>query len=117
VIVLVVDDEADARDTLRDVLEDEGYTVRVAGNGADALASIEQTRPDVVLLDLMMPSTNGNAVYEHLQRRATDASIPVVVVTADPSRAPAGVPTLEKPIRLDRMLKLVALCCKADGEP
>jgi DNA-binding response OmpR family regulator len=111
-IVLVVDDEADARDTLRDVLEDEGYTVFVAASGSDAMRCLERVRPDVILLDLMMPLTSGNTVYEQLQKRPSSASIPILVVTAEPSRAPLGVPTLEKPIRLDKMLKLVELCCQ-----
>jgi len=111
-IVLVVDDDADTRETLRDFLEDEGYTVLVAANGNDALQCIEQTRPDVMLLDLMMPMTSGNSVYEQLQKRPGLASIPILAVTAEPSRAPLGMPALEKPIKLDRLLALVELCCE-----
>ena len=111
-IVLVVDDDADTRDTLRDVLEDEGYTVLVAANGSDALQCIEHTRPDVMLLDMMMPMTNGNSLYDQLQKRPRFASIPIVAVTAEPSRAPIGMPALEKPVKLDRLLALVALCCE-----
>jgi CheY-like chemotaxis protein len=111
-IVLVVDDDADTRETLRDVLEDEGYTVLVAANGSDAMQCIEHTRPDVMLLDMMMPMTNGNSLYDQLQKRPSLASIPVLAVTAEPSRAPIGVPALEKPVKLDRLLALVALCCE-----
>jgi CheY-like chemotaxis protein len=112
VIVLVVDDDADARETLRDVLEDEGYTVLIAANGADALQCLERTRPDVMLLDLMMPLTSGNSVYEQLQKKPSLASIPIIAVTAEPSRAPIGMPALEKPIKLHKLLELVALCCE-----
>ena len=112
-IVLVVDDDTDTRDSLRDALEDEGYTVLTAANGSEALSTLERTRPDVMLLDMMMPDTSGNAVYEQLQHRPGLASIPVVAVTAEPSRAPLGMPALEKPVRLGKLLELVALCCDA----
>jgi CheY-like chemotaxis protein len=113
VIVLVVDDDADARDTLRDALEDEGYVVLTAASGSEALATLEHTRPDVMLLDMMMPQTSGNSVHEQLQKRPELAAIPTVAVTAEPSRAPIGMPALEKPIRLRKLLELVALCCDA----
>lgn len=111
-IVLVVDDDADTRDTLRDFLEDEGYTVLTAASGADALRCLEHTRPDVMLLDLMMPMTSGNSLYEQLQNKPRFASIPILAVTAEPSRAPIGMPALEKPIKLHKLLELVELCCE-----
>ena len=111
-IVLVVDDDADTRDTLRDVLEDEGYVVLTAASGGEALATLEHARPDVMLLDMMMPGTSGNLVYEQLQKRPELAAIPTVAVTAEPSRAPIGMPALEKPIKLRKLLELVALCCE-----
>jgi CheY-like chemotaxis protein len=113
VIVLVVDDDAATRETLRDVLEDEGYTVLTAANGAEALRCIEHTRPDVVLLDMMMPMNSGNSLYEQLQNKPHLASIPILAVAAEPSRAPIGVPALEKPIKLHKLLELIALCCEA----
>jgi CheY-like chemotaxis protein len=113
VIVLVVDDDADTRDTLRDVLEDEGYIVLTAASGAEALETLEHTRPDVMLLDMIMPGTSGNAVYDQLQKRPRLAAIPTVAVTAEPSRAPIGMPAMAKPIRLRKLLELVALCCEA----
>lgn len=111
-IILVVDDDADTRDTLRDFLEDEGYTVLTAANGASALRCLEHTRPDVILLDMMMPMTSGNSLYEQLQKRPDFASIPILAVTAEPSRAPIGMPALEKPIKLHKLLELVELCCE-----
>jgi CheY-like chemotaxis protein len=110
--VLVVEDELQGAETLRDFLEDEGYRVVVARNGAEALARIEKETPSLVILDLIMPVMGGNSLYEHLQRSPALARIPVLVATSDPSRAPLGVPTLEKPLKLDRLLSLVALACQ-----
>jgi CheY-like chemotaxis protein len=112
-IVLVVDDDADTRDTLRDFLEDEGYTVLTAASGEQALQCLEHTRPDVMLLDMMMPMTSGNSLYEQLQKKPALASIQIVAVTAEPSRAPIGMPALEKPIKLHKLLELVELCCES----
>ena len=79
---LIVEDEENARDTLRRVLQREAWEVTEAVNGADGLEHLARERPDVILLDLMMPVMDG---FEFLRRmRANDAwsSIPVVVVTA-----------------------------------
>ena len=109
VMVLVVEDEVDARDTLRDVLEDEGYRVVVARDGNEAMRQLASTAPTLVILDLLMPGMSGNALYDEMQRSPLLARIPVLVTTSDPTRAPRGVPTLEKPIQIDKLLSLVAL--------
>lgn len=111
-MVLVVEDEVDARDTLRDVLEDEGYRVMVARDGKEALQHLAGAAvPSLVILDLLMPGMGGNAFYDEMQRSRSLARIPVLVTTSDPTRAPRGVPTLEKPIQIDTLLSLVALAC------
>ena len=80
--VLVVDDDALIRDTLATALGDEGYAVRVAPDGRAALRSISNWRPDVIVLDLMMPVMNG-AEFRIAQRGAADtAQIPVIVLSA-----------------------------------
>lgn len=108
-MILVVDDEVHSRETLRDVLEDEGYTVMTARNGVEALAQVMLHKPSLVILDLLMPGMGGNALYEEMQKSPELAKVPVLVTTSDPSRAPRGVPTLAKPLTLDRLLSLVAL--------
>jgi two-component system, sensor histidine kinase and response regulator len=107
-VILVVDDEAYCRETLCDALADEGYSVVAARNGREALEQLELRRPSLMILDLLMPGLSGNALYEEMQKSPQLAKIPVLVTTSDPSRAPLGVPTLEKPLRLDRLLSLVA---------
>jgi CheY-like chemotaxis protein len=80
--VLVVEDDADTCDTLRRMLEKEGWTVSEAENGRVALAQIAARRPDVVLLDLMMPEMDGFEFVAELRKRQEWRTIPVVVVTA-----------------------------------
>jgi len=110
-VILIVDDEVCGRETLRDLLEDEGYEVMVAGDGSEALHQLETKPPTLLILDLRMPGMNGNALYDEMQKSPGLAKIPVVVTTSDPTRAPIGVPTLGKPLRLDKVLSIVALAC------
>jgi DNA-binding response OmpR family regulator len=80
--VLVVDDDALIRDTLATALGDEGYAVRVASDGRAALDTMGHWRPDVIVLDLMMPVMDGPA-FRAAQRSATDtALIPVIILSA-----------------------------------
>src|SRR5438093_13537954 len=75
--ILVVDDEPMVRDTLAQVLADEGYIVDIAVDGADALACVRAARPDAILLDLMMPGMNGRQFLQALRDDPTYASVPV----------------------------------------
>lgn len=108
-MIMIIDDEIHGRETLRDALQDEGYAVVIAADGVEALHQLATVRPSLMILDLIMPGMNGNALYDELQKSPQLARIPVLVMTADPARAPNGVPTLAKPIRLDKLLSLVAL--------
>jgi CheY-like chemotaxis protein len=80
--VLVVDDEADTRELLRRVLVHDGWEVTGAENGRVALERIAAGRPDLILLDLMMPEMDGFEFVERLRRDVRGPSIPIVVVTA-----------------------------------
>jgi two-component system, sensor histidine kinase and response regulator len=110
--VLLVEDEAELRDSLREVLEDEGYQVDAAANGLEAMAMLALRRPCIVILDLIMPLMSGNEVYEAMQADPQLSQIPVVVSTSDSSRAPAGVLLMKKPVNLDRLLDTVAKFCR-----
>jgi two-component system, sensor histidine kinase and response regulator len=111
-MIMIVDDDLHGRDTLRDALQDEGYSVVVARDGREAMERLAmQPAPALMILDLLMPGMHGNALYDEMQRSPALAKIPVLVTTSDPTRAPAGVPTLGKPLRLDKLLSLVALAC------
>jgi CheY-like chemotaxis protein len=108
--VLIVEDEADLRDTLREALEDKQYRVAVAANGKEALELLLAKRPlpDVVIFDLQMPVLDGLAMYRAMQQHPLLATIPVMVSTADPTKAPAGVLVLPKPLKLARLLDEIA---------
>ncbi len=80
-IMLVEDDHAVAQ-TLIDALESSSYRVWLAETGADAKILLEQTRPDLIILDLMMPKMDGFEFVEHLRKREGGRDIPVVVLTA-----------------------------------
>ncbi len=107
-MILIVEDETHGRETLREVLQDEGYEVEVARNGLEAMHHLERIRPTLMILDLLMPGMSGTALYAEMQKSPELAKIPVLVTTSDPSRAPRGVPTLVKPLKLERLLSLVA---------
>ena len=78
--VLVVDDDPDIRELLFTALEDEGFEVVPAGNGEEALAIIKTFRPDVIVLDLMMPVMDGWQFAAELRNR--DEDIPIVLLSA-----------------------------------
>jgi DNA-binding response OmpR family regulator len=80
--VLVVDDDELIRDTLATALTDEGYVVRVAGDGRAALHTLGEWRPDLIVLDLMMPVMDGRAFRAAQRSAAVTANIPVIVLSA-----------------------------------
>jgi signal transduction histidine kinase/CheY-like chemotaxis protein len=81
-LVLVVEDDAAAREILERTLEKEGWAVTAAENGRIALQRVAEQRPALILLDLMMPEMDGFQVVEALREREAWRSIPIVVVTA-----------------------------------
>ena len=80
--VMIVDDEAIVRDSVRLCLEGEGYEVVEAADGAQALDLARKNTPDLVILDLMMPDKWGYAVCEELKKGAATQAIPVMFLTA-----------------------------------
>ena len=80
--VLVVDDDPKTREMLRRTLQKAGCTVAEAANGSEAIEALERATPGLVLLDLMMPGTDGFEVLERLQGEETWREVPVIIVTA-----------------------------------
>jgi signal transduction histidine kinase/CheY-like chemotaxis protein len=95
--VLLVEDDAVQRERMRGWLEGPQWAVREAANGREALDRLQQGKPDVILLDLMMPEMDGFAVVAALQKQADWRDIPVIVITSldldakDRERLNAGV--------------------------
>ncbi len=80
--LLIVEDEKDLQEILSYNFRQAGFEVSVAGKGAQGLALARQSRPDLVLLDLMLPDLSGLEICRTLKREAATASIPVVMLTA-----------------------------------
>jgi DNA-binding response OmpR family regulator len=79
--VLVVEDEQDVAELIRFNLGREGYDVRVALNGAEALRQVREFRPEVILLDIMVPQLNGWEVCRRLKQEPETRSVPIILVT------------------------------------
>jgi len=80
--ILLVDDEEDILDFLELILEEQGYSVVKATSGRDALASAQMHRPELILLDVMMPEMDGWEVLKLLKADEEVAHIPVAMLTA-----------------------------------
>lgn len=78
--ILVVDDEPQVRQVVADYLERDGYTVRAASTGTEALAEIAKKRPDLIVLDLMLPEIDGLTVLQRLRKEGDN--VPVIVLSA-----------------------------------
>ncbi|HMN26935.1 MAG TPA: response regulator, partial [Caldilineaceae bacterium] len=80
--VLIVDDDAMARETLEALLRREGYTLLFATNGSEVLDRLAQLAPDLILLDVMMPGMNGYELCERIKAMPTHRHIPIILLTA-----------------------------------
>jgi two-component system, sensor histidine kinase and response regulator len=105
--ILLVEDDADIRDSIQEFFTDEGFEVAIAGNGVEALEAMQHELPSVVVLDLMMPVMDGVTFYHRMQAEERFKTVPVVVSTSDPSRAPAGTVIVRKPIDLRMLSRIV----------
>ena len=107
--VLVVDDEDGVLYMVKDILEDDGFTVLTATDGRKGLLLAAHARPDVVVTDLMMPGISGRVLRERLQHDPRTARIPVLLMSAaykpQPGDQFAGV--IGKPFEIDELLRLV----------
>jgi len=107
--ILVVDDDRGIRETLGDVLRDEGYRVELASDGSEALARLRLGDvPSLILLDLSMPGMSGLEFRRAQLDDAALAGIPVVVLSADPKNPlPEVAGWLRKPVDLHELLATV----------
>lgn len=110
--VLVADDAPPVRNVLKRNLVKKGFNVLTAGNGAEALSLARQHRPDLILLDLNMPETDGYEVLTELHKEGATEQIPVVVISAhggeDEVRRAVGLGARDfivKPFNLNSLLQ------------
>ena len=119
--VLVVDDEADIRELVSGVLEDEGFTVRAAADSTAALEAIEERRPSLVLLDVWLQGSrlDGLQILQEVKRR--DPNLPVLMIsghgnldTAVAAIREGAIDFIEKPFEAERLLHLVNRATETD---
>lgn len=111
--VLIVDDHSDTRIICRELLTHYGYDVYEAQNGAQAMTIAAEVRPDLILLDFLMPDRNGIQVLGDLREAAGTEHIPIVIFTAAAARVeelldnPLVTRVLVKPIESMKLLRVV----------
>jgi CheY-like chemotaxis protein len=111
--ILVVDDDPGIVSFLELALLDEGYKVRAAGNGKEALDQVGAFRPDLILLDMNMPVMDGWEFCQQLRRKGSEGAVPVIVMTAA-SEAPSrsldvdAQGFLGKPFNLDSLFGAIS---------
>ncbi len=111
--VLVIDDEADLREMLCELIECEGLQVVSATNGQEAWSLLEGgLRPQLILLDMWMPVMDGPTFLARLKSHPEFASIPVVIVSAS-TPAPGASAVLRKPFQPERLADVVHTFCAA----
>ena len=105
--VLLVEDNADVRRLYAIGLNQRGFEVKLAANGAEAVERVTSERPDYILLDWMMPLMDGSEVIQRLDANGTSTDIEIIVISGQPApnEMPAHVRTwLTKPLTVDELV-------------
>jgi CheY-like chemotaxis protein len=105
--ILIVDDEPDLRFILRRCFEQAGHEVVSAGHGAAALDVVGESRPDLVVTDMMMPVMNGVELIERLRAEPSTAAIPIVALSGDTQLAGTADAIIGKPVLATEVLAVV----------
>jgi DNA-binding response OmpR family regulator len=115
--ILIVDDENDPRVYLETLFKENGYQTAVAFDGDEALPKVKDFKPDLITLDIIMPHETGVKFYRELQKDATYAGIPVIILSGvtrykelfarDHATMPKPFAFIEKPINRDELLEKV----------
>lgn len=107
--VLIVEDNSDVRRLYAIGLNQRGYEVKLAANGAEAVERIESERPDIILLDWLLPLMDGSEVLDRLSRERSLPTIPIIVISGQP--APEEIAHdprircwLTKPVSIDELV-------------
>ena len=117
--ILVVDDEEDITDLIKDILEDEGFSVRTAANGTEAQTAIQDNKPDLVLLDIWMPDIDGISLMNEWKKNYQTLPFSVVMMSGHGTLEHAIEATklgafdfLEKPLTLAKLVAVVKRALK-----
>ena len=112
--VLYVDDDLELTRLVQDCLEDEGYEVLIANDGEEGLGSVISERPDMVILDVMMPQLNGWEIAKYMRERDDYKDVPILMLTGiGPSLNEMTAPLygandhLDKPFDMDELISKV----------
>lgn len=118
--VLVVDDELDIAEAVKSILEEERYHVITCGNGREALGCLEETTPDLAIIDIMMPVMNGYETIKAIRKQPAWEKLPILVMSAiQPSVRPqeqGWTGFLKKPFSLRELLDTVRRLAPTDSE-
>ena len=112
--ILVVDDDAMVIKLLENILKNQGFEVVVAHDGIDAMVQVKNTKPDLIVLDVMMPELNGYEVCSHLKFDPQFKGIPIIILTSRDQELDErigklmGIEYLHKPIDRERLLATIA---------
>jgi CheY-like chemotaxis protein len=113
--ILVVEDDEDLRRLFRTALILAGFDVLEAGDGLEALLRIDQSPPDLVVLDIVLPRLSGIAVQQEIAAQAVTRQIPIVVITGS-SLEPDAMQVacfLRKPVSPEQLVEAVERCLAA----
>ncbi len=112
--IMVVDDEPEITEIVESFLTEAGYKVVVANSGSEAIKRAEEFKPDVILLDIMMPGTDGYAVCKQIKKNPHFANTPVIFLTGKDrdddkgqSFKSGGDIYIKKPFSCERLLEIV----------
>jgi CheY-like chemotaxis protein len=104
--ILVVDDEPAQRLLLRRIFERAGHEVTDAGNGAAALQALQESRPDLVVTDMMMPVMGGAELIRQLRCERATAGIPILAASGDAHLAVGADAVVSKPYKLEHLIEV-----------
>ena len=117
--ILLIDDDPDFVEAVKVIVESGGYNVRVAYDGKEGLAAVEEEQPDLIVLDVMMPVMNGHEACTKLKSDEKTAGIPIILLTAVADRVTTSTYThrdmleseaedyLPKPVEPAELLELI----------
>jgi two-component system, chemotaxis family, chemotaxis protein CheY len=111
--ILIVDDEIGVLEVLEFILSDAGFTVVSALNGQEALARLEETRPDLAIVDFMMPILDGNGVIKAIRSDKQLRDIPIILASALPEktvreRCDGYTTFLRKPYKTEQLMEEIS---------